>query len=135
MAKFFSLTWAFEAFEDSPTFFTKRMFGGLAAYVEGKMVLVIFENPDDREYRGKVYNFDLWNGILLPLERKVHATLINDFPELINHPVLPKWLYLPMSNEYFETTIETISSLIAKNDPRFGIYPQTKTSKKLKKKK
>lgn len=126
MAKVFSLTWAFEAFEDNPTFMTKRMFGGMAAYVNGKMVMVIFENPGDREHRGTMYEYDIWNGILLPLERDVHASLQSLFPALTKHPVLSKWLYLPMSDENFENIIDSISEGIAKDDPRYGIYPQPK---------
>lgn len=131
MAKVFGLRWAFEAFEQDSTFITKRMFGSLAAYVNGKMVMLLSENPGEREYRGKIYDFDIWNGVLLPTERQHHPQLQKDYPELRPHPVLPKWLYLPMNDDDFEETISEISQRIARNDSLFGVYPQPKKSRKV----
>ena len=53
--KEFTYTWAFEAFDRDPTFCQKRMFGGLAAYVQGRMVMVLTENPGERSYRKKLF--------------------------------------------------------------------------------
>ena len=119
--KKFSLEWAFEPFQDDDSFFSKRMFGGLSAYVRGKIVMVLTESPGDRTWRGKKYPFDIWNGILFPVERENHQEIMKDFPTLISHPVLGKWLYLPMSAEDFESTTEQIAKQIARNDPRFGV--------------
>jgi hypothetical protein len=134
MAKTFSLEWAFEAFIDDPTFLTKRMFGGLAAYVHGRMVMVIFENPGDKEYRGEHFSYDIWNGILFPTEREFHGSLFEQFPEFVSHPVLGKWLYLPMSTPHFERDVECIGNLIQKDDSRFGIYPKPKKRRPMKSK-
>lgn len=124
--KQFGLIWAFEAFENMPSFFSKRMFGGLAAYLHDKMVLVLVENPGDKEYRNKKFDFDIWNGVLLPTEREFHQSLKQDYPNLIQHPVLGKWLYLPMDSEEFEESLLKISEFIASKDPRFGVFPKNK---------
>lgn len=124
--KRFYLDWAFEPFQNDPLFFSKRMFGGLAAYVDGRLVMVLCENPGDRKWKDKQYPYDIWNGILIPTEREFHADLQKEFPNLVNHPVLPKWLYLPMSTKDFESTVERISNLIAKKDERLGVNPKPK---------
>lgn len=131
--KKFSLQWAFEPFMDDPSFFTKSMFGGLAAYVHDKMVMVLMEKKDHREYRGKTCAFDLWNGILLPTRREHHESLQAQFKNIIQHPVLGKWLYLHMGDPDFENTAEELSTGIFKNDSRFGIYPRDKEIKQKKK--
>ncbi|MBN20250.1 MAG: hypothetical protein CL678_03095 [Bdellovibrionaceae bacterium] len=111
------------------------MFGGLAAYLNGKMVCVLMEDPGAYEYRGKKFDFEIWNGILIPMERENHASLIQDFPALVSHPVLGKWLYLPMRAPSFEADSLKLSELIFQNDQRIGILPQTKKKKNTKKKK
>ena len=126
MPKIFGLSWAFEPFEDEESFFTKRMFGGMAAYVHGKMVMVLMESPGDKEYRGKKFSFEIWNGILLPVERSVHQSLISEFSILAPHPVLGKWLYLLSSETSFEDVVQQISNYIANGDDRFGILPKVK---------
>jgi len=63
MAKAFGLIWAFEPIQDDPSFFSKRMFGGLATYLHGKMIMVLMENHGERSYRGQSFEFDSWNGI------------------------------------------------------------------------
>lgn len=130
--KEFTLTWALEPFEENATFRTKRMFGGLAVYVHGRMVMLLAESAGEREYRGKRYDIDLWDGILLPTERDVHPSLLNDFPSLLSHPVLSKWLYLPQTADDFEDAALDIAQGIAHNDMRFGILPKVKPAKKKK---
>ncbi len=122
--KEFTMKWAFEAFDRDPTFVERRMFGCLAAYVQGRMVMVLSEDPGDKSYRGKTYSFDIWNGILFPTEREFHTPLIKEFPGLVPHPVLGKWLYLPAIHDDFETTARDMALLIARQDKRFGIEPK-----------
>lgn len=124
--KEFNRVWVFDAFDRDPTFCTKRMFGGLAAYVQGRMVMVLTESPGEQSYRGREYPFDIWNGILLPTEREWHKGLIKKFKSLISHPVLGKWLYLPVTDKNFETVAGGIGKSIAQGDPRFGIEPKIK---------
>lgn len=105
------------------------MFGCLAAYVQGRMVMVLAEDPGEKSYRGKSYPFDLWDGILIPTEREFHASLRKEFPGLLPHPVLGKWLYLPARHEDFESAARDIARLIARGDKRLGIEPKIKLAK------
>lgn len=122
LKKRFSLEWAFEPFENDPVFYSRRMFGGLAAYLGEKIVLVLFEREDDTD----------WNGILFPTTRESHEAIIREFDSLVPHSILPKWLYLPMSAADFESTTERIARLIARGDPRFGVVAEKKKTKKRK---
>src|SRR5690606_16579180 len=107
------------------SFFTKRMFGGLAVYYEHRMVALLMESPGERSYRGKKYKFDLWNGILWPTFREHQPSLLSEFP-VISHPVLGKWVYLPGSHPEFESTAMKIIEQIRKQDLRLGIEPKFK---------
>ena len=128
--KEFTTTWVFEAFDRDPTFFEKSMFGGLAAYVRGRMVMVLTEDPGEKSYRGKSHPFDIWDGILLPTEKRFHESLLQEFPGLMSHPVLGKWLYLPSGHDDFENVAMEIARLIAQGDKRLGIEPKLKVAKK-----
>ena len=130
--KVFGLEWVFEPLADSPLFFTKRMFGGLAGYLGDRIVLCLMEDPGDCTYRGKTYGFEIWNGVLVPTDREFHADLIREFPSLRSHPVLGKWLYLPMEVEDFEETVSRVVERIRSGDPRFGVLSgqSRKTRKK-----
>ena len=130
--KEFTLTWVLESFDEHVSFCSKRMFGGLAVYVHGRMVMVLAESAGDRDYRGKRYDMDLWDGILLPTERDAHASLMNEFSSLLTHPVLSKWLYLPQTADDFEGAAMEIAQGVAQNDQRLGILPQVKPAKKKK---
>jgi hypothetical protein len=105
------------------------MFGCLAAYVQGRMVMVLAEDPGERSYRGRTFAYDIWNGIMLPTERKFHASLTQEFKSLKPHPVLAKWLYLPATDQDFETLASAYSDRIMAGDPRFGIEPQIKVKR------
>lgn len=124
--KKFALDWLFEPLEENPSFFSKRMFGGLAAYFEGKMVFVLVEDAGERVWKGKKFDFDIWNGVLIPTERDFHDSLLKDFNGLIQHPVLGKWLYLPMSTPDFEETAQFLVVEVQKRGPRIGIIPKSK---------
>lgn len=118
------LQWAFEPFQDHPTFFSKRMFGGLAAYFMERLVMVLTESPGEKSYRGKDYSIEIWDGILFPTERGHQASLRASFPSLVPHPVLGKWLYLPADRDDFEGIAMELGELIANGDPRLGILPK-----------
>lgn len=122
--KVFQLTWAFENFEEHESFYTKRMFGGLAAHCHGKMVMVLVENPGEKEYRDKTFEFDVWNGILFPTEYEHQDKLQKKIKNLIQHPVLKKWLYLPLESSSFEDDVEELSQMIRRNNDLLGIYPK-----------
>lgn len=132
IARTFSLEWTLEPLQEKDSFATKKMFGGLAVYVDGRMVMLLAESPGERSWKKQPYDFDLWNGVLFPLEREVHASLIEEFQSLMPHPVLGKWLYLPMEVDNFEETIQALVQLIAENDLRFGVYPKVRKKRKKK---
>jgi hypothetical protein len=113
-----SLRWLAEPLAEMNGFIEKPMFGALAYYLRGMMVLVL----SDRE--------EPWDGLLLPTERDNHHALINDFPALIPHPVLGKWLFLSVKNEEFESTASDIVSAIEEGDPRIGVEPKPKKKKR-----
>lgn len=128
-AKEFATAWLFEAFDRDPTYCQKRMFGCLAAYVRGQMVMVLAEDPGEKSYRGRDYGFDLWDGVMFPTERAFHESLMKDFPGLVPHPVLGKWLYLPARHEDFESMARDLARRIALGDRRLGIEPGMKERK------
>lgn len=114
--------------EDSPIV-TRPMFGCLAIYYQGLNVALLANETGTKTYRETIYPFDLWDGVLLPTSREHHRSLQTDFNDLVVHPVLGKWLYLPQQTEGFEDILETLVRLIRRNDPRFGIVPQAKAKK------
>lgn len=137
--KEFLLLSYFEELETNPSFMTKRMFGALAVYLNGLNVAVLSESPGDRTYRGIKYKFDIWDGVLIPTNREFHLSLQAEFPELVPHPVLGKWLFLPQQTENFDEILTRIIRLIRRKDIRIGILPGQKKkrakSKKIKSKK
>lgn len=111
-------------------YYRKPMFGGLAYYINDRIVLALFESYGDRSYKNKSFDFDLWNGCLFPADRENHPEILEKYPFLINHPVLPKWFYLPAIHEDFEAHTETILRQIRKGSELFGTIPNSKTKKK-----
>lgn len=107
----------------------KRMFGGFAYYLADKIILVTFDSEGDRQYKNQTFDFDIWNGCLFPTERKHHTEIQKKFQKLIPHPVLGKWLYLPISTENFEVHIEDILEKIHKKSELFGVIPKKKKAK------
>ena len=60
-------------------------------------------------------------------------SLQKSLSKINQHPVLKKWLYLPAANKNFEKIAQKIVELIAKGDPRIGIFPKIKKPKKISK--
>ena len=103
--------WLVEPLEREPSLLVRPMFGGKAVYLHGRFVLYLAAKAEP------------WRGVLVPMERDQHAALQSDFPALVPHPVLPKWLYLPESTESFEADAARLVTLIRARDPRIGIVP------------
>ena len=112
----FDNEWIFQAFADQPSFFTKRMFGGLAIYLYGRMMMVLVEPTKTGRWK--------WHGVLICTGHAQQPALIEEFPGLAAHDILKKWLYLDSRHEEFEPTMERVAEAIARDDPRFGILPQ-----------
>lgn len=114
--KTFDNEWIFEPFAGRPTFFTKRMFGGLAAYLHERLMLVLVEPTKTGRWK--------WHGVLVCTASEDHLSIRTDFPALMPHVVLGKWLYIDSAHSDFEATMEGVARHIARNDRRFGIVPK-----------
>lgn len=114
--KVFVHEWILHPFETHPSFFTNRMFGGLAVYLHGRMMLLLVEPTRTGRWR--------WHGVLVCTDRERQPAILAEFPELAPHDVLKKWLYLDSHHDDFEPVMERIAQAIARNDPRFGIRPR-----------
>lgn len=111
----------------------KPMFGGFAYYFANRLILVMFENHGDRTYKNKKFDFEIWNGCLFPAEREHHFKIKQRYPFLINHPVLPKWLYLTSDTEDFEAHAELLLKELRRENLHFGVVPKVKNKiKKIK---
>jgi hypothetical protein len=110
--------WLWEPLERDATFVLRSMFGSRAIYLDGKMVSCVSANEEP------------WRGILICTDRDHHPSLIESFPALTPHPHLSKWLYLPESNDAFETIAKKIVRLVRNRDPRIGVVPSPKKRRK-----
>lgn len=113
-----SLSWALDALERDPTFVHKRMFSADAAYIDGRLCLT----AGDRE--------EPWNGVLVCTSQAHHASLIEQMPTLRPHPVLGKWLYVSQTDPTFESIVKQVTALVLARDPRIGVEPKPKRSRK-----
>lgn len=104
--------WLWEPLEDDPTFVLRPMFSGKAAYLDGKLMLYFTAREEP------------WQGVLVCTFREHQASLRAEFPALVPHPILPKWLYLSESADRFEATAERLVALARRRDPRLGVSPQ-----------
>jgi hypothetical protein len=116
--KTFDNEWILEAFAGRSTFFTKRMFGGLAAYVHERLMLVLVEPTKTGRWK--------WHGVLIGTDHEHHASIRADFPALAPHGFLRKWLYIDSSDRTFEPTMEAVARRMARNDPRFGVVSRAR---------
>jgi hypothetical protein len=105
------LQWILEPAETEPSFLQKPMFGCQAAYLFGRLVLVLAASEEP------------WNGLLVCTSREFHSALISEYAGLRPHPVLGKWLYLPRASDGFEETAQRLVLQALKNDPRIGVEP------------
>ena len=118
--KTFQHEWIFHEFEDQAGFFTKRMFGGLAAYLHGRQMMVLVEPTRSGRWK--------WHGVLVCTDFAHQPAIIEEFPELAPHQVLKKWLYIDSRTEGFESTMEGVAKAMARNDERFGIHPRVRSN-------
>lgn len=114
-ARTFDNEWILRGFENHPSFFTKRMFGGLAAYLFGRQMIVLVEPTKTGRWA--------WHGVLICTDWAHQPAIIEAFPALAPHDVLRKWLYIDSCHTEFETTMERVADAIVRNDQRFGVEP------------
>ena len=117
----FDNEWILQAFEHHPSFFTKRMFGGLAVYLFSRQMMVLVEPTKTGRWK--------WHGVLICTEHTHHPAILAEFPALAPHDVLKKWLYIDSRHADFEPTLERVAAVIARKDPRFGISPRPRTKR------
>ena len=106
--------WLWEPLEADPSFVLKSMFGLKVVYLDGRLMLC-FAAKDEP-----------WRGVLVCTAHEHQAALIAEFPALAQHPVLPKWLYLPESHRDFERLAGRLIALSRRRDPRIGVLPKPK---------
>lgn len=110
--------WLWEPLETEPSFMLRAMFGAKAVYLDGKIMFCFMAKIEP------------WRGILICTDRSHHASLQAEFLPLKPHPVLPKWLYLPETDNAFERIGERLVSLARRRDPRIGVVPPAKARKR-----
>jgi hypothetical protein len=110
------LRWVIESLEDERSYLEKSMFGCLAVYLHGRLSLLLSSGEEP------------WNGLLIPTDHQFHDSIRQDYQNVLQHPVLKKWLYLPEASEDFESDSQEIVEAIRMNDPRFGVEPKEKVA-------
>ena len=99
-----------------PESFNRRaMFGGFAYYDGPFLKLILFEGSSER-----------WNGCMFPAEKEHHPKLLKQFSFLVNHSILPKWLYLSLSDENFEDNAKKVIRELARPQTLWGTIPDRK---------
>lgn len=105
--------WLIEPLRELPDYRERRMFGGLAGYL-GEQIVVVLTRGDDPH----------WLGVLFPVEFAEHGAVLAAFPDLSEHSVLRKWLFLPESHQRFDETGRAVVARIVAGDRRFGTIPE-----------
>ncbi len=111
------LDWIFEPLEELPGYSRRKIFGCEAAYLKGRMCLVIAAGEEP------------WNGLMVATCREFHASLQAEWPRLASHPVLGKWLYLSQDDPAFESVALKIVRCVRQGDARIGVDPRPKKRK------
>ena len=103
---------------------TRPMFGCLAIYVGGKIVLILRDKPDSSAD----------NGVWLATTLEHHASLQREFPNMRSIKVFGKdvtgWQVLPADAPDFEETAMRACELVAARDPRIGKVPGRRRANK-----
>jgi len=115
------LLWVVEPLMEEPSYLEKSMFGCLAIYLHGRLMLCLASGQEP------------WNGLLVSTEHQFHDAIVKEFQEVVQHSVLKKWLYLPEATEDFETVASDIIEAVRINDQRFGVEPKERISKRRRK--
>ena len=113
------LDWLFEPLENHPGYMSRKMFGCEAAYLNGRLMLVLAAGEEP------------WNGLLVATGREFHSALQAQWKSLKSHPVLGKWLYLAQSDPAFDQVATAIVEHVWKGDPRIGVEPKPRKRKRV----
>lgn len=115
------LLWVVEPLMEEPSYLEKPMFGCLAVYLHGRLMVALASGEEP------------WNGLLIPTEHQFHVSIQKEFKDVVQHSILKKWLYLPEATEDFETVASEVVEAIRMNDERFGVEPKERVSKRKRK--
>ncbi len=115
------LQWLADPLTDEPTFVLKSWFGGRTIMLHGMHHLFLSAQGEP------------WQGVLVCTFHEHQDSLRAEFPALVQHPVLKKWLYLPEAAESFERDAKRLVQLVRARDPRIGIPPSPKKKRAVKK--
>lgn len=111
------LAWLAEPLADDPSFVLKSWFGGRTIMLHGKHQLFLTTQGEP------------WQGVLVCTFHEHQPSLLTEFPALVQHPVLKKWLYLPESADSFERDAKRLVRLVKARDSRLGILPSPRKKK------
>ncbi|KHD87372.1 MAG: hypothetical protein OM95_14835 [Bdellovibrio sp. ArHS] len=95
--------------------------GGMAYYLDMKLVLILVERRGLYEHKGVRYPFELWNGCIIPVEKKAQNAFFLKYLFLENHPANKDWLYIPAESENFEEEVKLLIREIARGNPLLGL--------------
>ena len=115
------LQWLADPLADEPAFVLKSWFGGRTIMLHGMHCLFLTAQGEP------------WQGVLVCTFHEHQESLRAEFPALVPHPILGKWLYLSESAETFERDAKRLVQLVRARDPRLGIPPSSKKKKSVKK--
>lgn len=104
-----------------PGFDCASKHGGLAYYVDMKLVLVLVERRGVYEHKGISYPFELWNGAIFPVKYKAQSAFFLKYLFLENHPANKDWLYIPAESDNFEDEVKQVMREISKGNPLLGL--------------
>lgn len=107
----FALSELLDPLVEQPSFVAKRMFGGVAVYLHGRISLLIMENAGDRA----------WNGVLIPSRPERHTEIQRALPSAIQHSILRSWLYLPIDCDGFEDEARKLVRFLCVDNPLYGV--------------
>jgi hypothetical protein len=114
------LAWLAEPLLAEPTFVLKFWFGGRTIMLHGRHCLFLTTQGEP------------WQGVLVCTFHEHQPSLRAEFPALVQHPILKKWLYLPEAADSFERDAQHLVRLAKARDPRLGIPPSPKKKPKAK---
>lgn len=115
------LQWLADPLAGEPTFVLKSWFGGRTIMLDGNHQLFLTTQGEP------------WQGVLVCTFHEHQESLRTEFPSIVQHPVLGKWLYLPENSETFERDAKRLVQLVRARDPRIGIPPSSKKKRAAKK--
>ncbi len=99
---------------------TRPMFGCLAVYVEGKIVLILRDRHDTPKD----------NGVWLATTAEHHGSLLREFPGMRSIQLLGRkvthWQVLAVDLPRFEASALRACDLILARDPRIGKVPKSR---------